>query len=92
MAKRGRDFRTTAEVVAELVDAARRGFEVVTFTGGEPKLYVAGGDNGRIEADNVVQFPDGTPRILHGLSHALHRVGEPSRPQAWSMLSGMRSA
>lgn len=38
MARRGRDFRTTAEVVAELVDAARRGFEVVTFTGGEPTL------------------------------------------------------
>lgn len=38
MAKRGRDFRTTAEVVAELVDAARRGFQVVTFTGGEPTL------------------------------------------------------
>ncbi|NOZ02071.1 MAG: radical SAM protein [Deltaproteobacteria bacterium] len=36
--KRGRDFRTTAEVVAELESAAARGFEVVTFTGGEPTL------------------------------------------------------
>ena len=38
MAKRGRDFRTTSEVVAELVDAATKGFDVVTFTGGEPTL------------------------------------------------------
>lgn len=35
---RGRDFRTTAEVLAELEDARRRGFGLVTFTGGEPTL------------------------------------------------------
>lgn len=35
---RGRDFRTTAEVLAELQDARRRGFGLVTFTGGEPTL------------------------------------------------------
>jgi MoaA/NifB/PqqE/SkfB family radical SAM enzyme len=38
MALRGRDFRTTSEVVAELVEARGQGFEVVTFTGGEPTL------------------------------------------------------
>ncbi len=35
---RGRDFRTTREVLAELEDARRRGFGLVTFTGGEPTL------------------------------------------------------
>lgn len=35
---RGRDYRTTAEVIAELQDARRRGFGLVTFTGGEPTL------------------------------------------------------
>jgi len=33
-----RDFRTTAEVVAELADARARGFDVVTLTGGEPTI------------------------------------------------------
>ena len=33
-----KDFRTTAQVVRELVDAAARGFQVVTFTGGEPTM------------------------------------------------------
>ncbi len=38
LATRGRDFRTTAEVLAEVADARRRGFRLVTFTGGEPTL------------------------------------------------------
>lgn len=38
LATRGRDFRSTEEVVAELESAAARGFQVVTFTGGEPTL------------------------------------------------------
>jgi len=33
-----RDFRTTAEVAAELRDAKARGFELVTLTGGEPTI------------------------------------------------------
>lgn len=33
-----RDFRTTAQVVAELADARARGFDVVTLTGGEPTI------------------------------------------------------
>lgn len=33
-----RDFRSTAEVGRELVEAASRGFRLVTFTGGEPTL------------------------------------------------------
>ena len=35
---RGRDFRTAREVVSDLEAARRRGFELVTFTGGEPTL------------------------------------------------------
>jgi len=38
MERHGRDFRTTGEVAAELEGAARRGFDVITFTGGEPTL------------------------------------------------------
>jgi MoaA/NifB/PqqE/SkfB family radical SAM enzyme len=38
MALRGRDWRSTAEVAAELQDAARKGFTLVTFTGGEPTI------------------------------------------------------
>lgn len=36
--ERGRDHRTTAEVIAGLEDARQRGFSLVTFTGGEPTL------------------------------------------------------
>jgi len=38
LATRGRDFRSTDEVMAEVESAAARGFKVVTFTGGEPTL------------------------------------------------------
>ena len=38
LARSGRDFRTTEEVLREVEDAAARGFEVVTFTGGEPTI------------------------------------------------------
>ncbi len=38
MSVRGRDWRSAAEVVAELRDAAARGFTLVTFTGGEPTI------------------------------------------------------
>ncbi len=34
----GRDFRTSAEVAAELRDARDRGFDLVTLTGGEPTI------------------------------------------------------
>lgn len=34
----GRDYRSTSEVLTELVEARRRGFSLVTFTGGEPTL------------------------------------------------------
>lgn len=33
-----RDFRTTAEVAQELKEAKARGFDLVTFTGGEPTI------------------------------------------------------
>lgn len=36
--RRGRDWRSSAEVAGELRDAAARGFGLVTFTGGEPTL------------------------------------------------------
>lgn len=35
---KGRDFRTQAEVVGELTSAKARGFDIVTFTGGEPTI------------------------------------------------------
>jgi len=35
---RGNDWRSSAEVAAELQDAAARGFTLVTFTGGEPTI------------------------------------------------------
>ncbi len=38
MLHRGRDWRSSAEVAAELQDAAARGFTLVTFTGGEPTI------------------------------------------------------
>lgn len=38
LAHRGRDWRSSSEVAAELVDAAARGFTLVTFTGGEPTM------------------------------------------------------
>lgn len=36
--KGAKDFRTTAQVAAELRDARARGFDLVTFTGGEPTI------------------------------------------------------
>lgn len=38
LTKGGRDFRTTAQVAAELAEARARGFELVTLTGGEPTI------------------------------------------------------
>jgi len=38
MQQRGRDWRGTGEMAREIQEAARRGVQVVTFTGGEPTL------------------------------------------------------